>query len=76
MDSRQLEEQAVAALRKTGYYQLANIQVDVADDEDETLTLRGEVSSFYMKQMAQEKTRINGCRVVNLIKVSVTKASQ
>lgn len=74
MDSQQLEEQAKAALKRTGYNQLVDIRVDVA--EDETLTLRGEVSSFYMKQMAQEKTRINGCRVVNLIKVTDTKPRQ
>lgn len=71
MDAREtaeeLQQQAKAALDGTGYSQLGSIQVEVSDDE--TLTLRGEVSTFYMKQIAQTVTRINGCRIKNLIDV-------
>lgn len=71
MDAREaaeeLQQQARAALDGAGYFQLCDIQVEVLDDE--TLTLRGEVSTFHMKQLAQTVTRINGCRIQNLIDV-------
>lgn len=63
----ELQQQAESALIKARYPQLGLIQVEVSDDEQ--ITLRGEVSTFYMKQLAQTVTRINGCRIHNLIEV-------
>ena len=64
---RELQQRAKAALDGVGYLQLSSIQVEIS--EDERIVLRGEVSTFYMKQIAQTVTRINGCQIHNLISV-------
>ncbi len=43
-----------AALRNTGYGELTRVRLDI---DDAVVTLFGEVSSFYMKQLAQEAIR-------------------
>ncbi len=74
MDVKQLEQQAKSALDGTGQPQLRRVQVDVSDDEK--ITLRGAVSSYHLKQIAQTVTRINGCQIRNLIKVIPIKSEQ
>lgn len=48
--AREVENRVIAAFRGLGYLQLACIDCHVADG---TAYLRGEISSFYLKQIAQ-----------------------
>jgi hypothetical protein len=56
------------ALSKSRIYDLRRLNVD---QDGETVVLRGRVSSFYHKQLAQELVRnaIDGAEVVNAIRV-------
>lgn len=77
MNEKQLEQAAFGALDGTGYFRqlLASgkvtVEADVSEEEEEEfITLRGEVRSFHLKSVAQTAARINGCRVENLINVT------
>jgi len=56
------------ALRNSGHRELKEIQIGL---EGNTVTLRGTVSTFYRKQVAQEAIRrhASGLRIVNQLKV-------
>lgn len=62
-----------AALRNTGYGELTRVRLDV---DHGVVTLFGEVSSFYMKQLAQEAIRplSIGMRIDNRIHVVNVRA--
>lgn len=69
-DPRDVESAAREGLRGTGCAALKQI-VCQYDRCSQTLTLRGRVSFFYWKQLAQEKVRYIGQvdRVINLVEV-------
>jgi osmotically-inducible protein OsmY len=53
---------ALRVFRSSSYSELRNIQCESRDD---VLILRGQVSTFYMKQLAQERIRsMEGVRAV------------
>ena len=60
--------EAGTALSKSSNSELRLIRVQVTD---ETIVLRGRVSSYYAKQLAQESLRSSaeGRRIVNLLEV-------
>ncbi len=58
-----LQAEAQSRLRKSGYHELHLVSFDFHEG---VLTLRGCVSSFYLKQVAQELIRrLNGVEEVN-----------
>ena len=73
MDTAYHQDQAQAAaevLANSSVSELRKLRVDGSDTE---LTLRGNVGSFYHKQLAQETVRTvaEGKQVVNLISVEI-----
>ncbi|MEJ5341079.1 MAG: BON domain-containing protein [Thermogutta sp.] len=69
--SGDLEMRARLALRNSPIYELRDIDVE---ERDNTIVLRGVVSSFYHKQLAQEAVRSilrgHDVELVNLIEVT------
>jgi len=69
--SGDLEMRARLALRNSPIYELRDIDVE---ERDNTIVLRGVVSSFYRKQLAQEAVRSilrgHDVELVNLIEVT------
>ena len=63
-----IQKQAEVILRKSAYAQLHRVRCEVVD---RTLFLRGDVSSFHIKQMAQEELRdIEGIdQIYNFVQV-------
>lgn len=63
--------QARQALSRSRIYDLRRLMVD---QDGEAIILRGRVSSFYHKQLAQEVVRnaIDGVEVINAIRVIYT----
>jgi hypothetical protein len=63
-----MQAKAQQALGESSVYALRELTVDCDDD---TLTIVGQVTSFYHKQLAQEIVRqaISGVEVVNAIRV-------
>lgn len=59
---------AKSALAKSRIYDLRRLNVD---QDGDSVVLRGRVSSFYHKQLAQELVRseIDGAEVINVIRV-------
>jgi hypothetical protein len=62
---------AKSALSRSRIYDLRRLSVD---QDGEAVVLRGRVSSFYHKQLAQELVRgaIDGAEVINAIRVVYT----
>jgi osmotically-inducible protein OsmY len=67
-DLADLTSQARQALSRSRIYDLRRLHVD---QDGEAVVLRGRVSSFYHKQLAQEVVRnaIDGVEVINAIRV-------
>ena len=65
---KQLEEKVSTALRQSPYVQSRNLRFEASEGR---VTLRGQVSSWYQKQMAQETLlRLDGVeRVENQLEV-------
>ena len=65
-------EEAAAALERSPYKEIRRVAIDV--DESGRLRLRGVVSTFYLKQLAQELVRglavSQGCRINNQLDVT------
>lgn len=66
---KDFQKRAQKALAGSPFYALRELQVEY---DGETLLLRGQVNSFYHKQLAQEVVRhaAEGVDVVNSIEVS------
>jgi osmotically-inducible protein OsmY len=65
---RETATQARQALARSRIFDLRNLQVH---DDDECVVLRGNVGSYYHKQLAQELVRaaVDGAEVINEITV-------
>ena len=62
-EGRAVQAEAHSRLRKSGYHELHLVSCDFHEG---VLTLRGRVSSFYLKQIAQELIRrLKGVEEVN-----------
>ena len=62
-EKQAVQAEAQSRLRKSGYYELHVVSCDFHEG---VLTLRGRVSSFYLKQVAQELIRrMDGAEEVN-----------
>jgi osmotically-inducible protein OsmY len=62
-EGRAVQAEAHSRLRKSGYHELHLVSCDFHEG---VLTLRGCVSSFHLKQVAQELTRqLDGAEEVN-----------
>ena len=68
IDSKLVAGHAQRLLRKSAYKQLHRIECELIDG---TLFLRGQVTSFYLKQIAQQSVReLNGVgRIYNFVQV-------
>jgi hypothetical protein len=66
-------EEAAATLQRSQYKEIRNVAIDV--DESGRLRLRGVVSTFYLKQLAQELVRgvavSQGFRIDNQVEVAL-----
>ena len=60
--------EAVSVLSKSSNPELRRVRIQ---ENDETIVLRGEVSSYYLQQLAQESIRsvAEGRHIVNLLEV-------
>lgn len=60
--------EAVLVLSKSSNPELRRVRIQ---ENDETIVLRGEVSTYYLKQLAQESLRsvAEGRHIVNLLEV-------
>jgi len=73
MDYQELLRTVRRRLDASVYPEVRHIQCGVRNAQGEyTVVLFGQVSSFYMKQLAQEAIR-NGCLIVNEVEVSPKK---
>jgi len=62
-EKRVVQAEALSRLRESGYHELHFV---LCDFHEGVLTLRGRVSSFYLKQVAQEVIRrLEGAEEVN-----------
>jgi hypothetical protein len=64
----QMQPRATAVLAKSPFYELRGLQIE---QHDNALYISGTVSSFYLKQLAQEVVRsvCQGIALVNAIRV-------